>query len=331
MLMKILFFAPIFFISFYSHAQNTNNEADYKKGHAAYFKMDYEKAVKFLTKAADAGNTNALYDLGECYEFGRGVEENINKAIEYFIKAIEGNNVDAMIRIARLYKFNNEIKNKDLSLKYFLMAADAGDLLGCIEAAELLHQTGGFVSDIIIMKPTDTIAYLLAKRAALGGKEEGMSMLATYLHYGIGIEKNMGGAIAWYREAANKNDDRAKTALQTLTGEQRTYERNDYRYFDQVNKNLEEHPERRLTKADLPGGYITPEQTASYNSWKINSSGNSSSAERKKTCSICGGTGNISSHETFTDGKTDKNNTTQYGQTTKRSCSRCGGKGYITY
>lgn len=41
----------------------------------------------------------------------------------------------------------------------------------------------------------------------------------------------------------------------------------DYRTLDQRQKVLAQHPERQLTKADLPGGYVTPSESAAYNAW----------------------------------------------------------------
>lgn len=47
------------------------------------------EAVKWFKKAAEQGNAEAMYCLGECYVYGDGVRESLKKAIEWFAKAAE--------------------------------------------------------------------------------------------------------------------------------------------------------------------------------------------------------------------------------------------------
>lgn len=45
--------------------------------------------IEFLQKAADLGNTIALYSLGFCYQHGFGFQKDLSKAIENYSKAAE--------------------------------------------------------------------------------------------------------------------------------------------------------------------------------------------------------------------------------------------------
>ena len=45
------------------------------------------EAVKWFAKAAEQGNVEAMYCLGECYRDGSGVDEDQKKAVEWFTKA----------------------------------------------------------------------------------------------------------------------------------------------------------------------------------------------------------------------------------------------------
>ncbi len=65
---------------------------------------------------------------------------------------------------------------------------------------------------------------------------------------------------------------------------------------------------------------ITPDQ---------NNNSSTNSLAKRKACPFCEGKGYTSTHETFTDGRQDKNNVTQYGQTSKKTCSYCKGSGFI--
>ena len=53
------------------------------------------EAVKWFKKAAERGNVEAMYCLGECYRDGSGVDEDQKKAVEWFAKAAERGHEEA--------------------------------------------------------------------------------------------------------------------------------------------------------------------------------------------------------------------------------------------
>ena len=56
--------------------------------------MNHE-AVKWFAKAAEQGNVEAMYCLGECYRDGSGVDEDQKKAVEWFTKAAKQGHEEA--------------------------------------------------------------------------------------------------------------------------------------------------------------------------------------------------------------------------------------------
>lgn len=64
-----------------------------------FYKEDYEKAVELYRKAAEQGNIDAQYILGDCYENGYGVEENENEAVKWYRKAAEQGHGEAKERL----------------------------------------------------------------------------------------------------------------------------------------------------------------------------------------------------------------------------------------
>ena len=58
-------------------------------------KKDLEEAVKWFAKAAERGNVEAMYYLGECYRDGSGVDEDQKKAVEWFTKAAKQGHEEA--------------------------------------------------------------------------------------------------------------------------------------------------------------------------------------------------------------------------------------------
>jgi hypothetical protein len=55
-----------------------------------------ETAVKWYTKAAELGDSDAMFNLGVCYENGRGVEKSAETAVKWYTKAAELGHSTAM-------------------------------------------------------------------------------------------------------------------------------------------------------------------------------------------------------------------------------------------
>ena len=45
---------------------------------------DFQEAVKYFKAASDMGNRVAMYYMGLCYEFGRGIQKDLSKAQQYY-------------------------------------------------------------------------------------------------------------------------------------------------------------------------------------------------------------------------------------------------------
>ena len=84
------------------------------------------KRVMLLQKAADAGSLEAMYDLSDCYYDGEGVEKNMPLAIKWITKAADAGYVKAQTALGATYFQGMEglDQNYALSEKYLLMAAN---------------------------------------------------------------------------------------------------------------------------------------------------------------------------------------------------------------
>jgi TPR repeat protein len=65
-------------------------------------KEDYERAAFWYRRAAEKGNSSAMFNLGRMYERGRGVGQDIAKAKELYQKAAAKGNSDARARLDQL-------------------------------------------------------------------------------------------------------------------------------------------------------------------------------------------------------------------------------------
>jgi TPR repeat protein len=64
--------------------------------------QSYQKAVEWYTKAANQGLASAQYNLGICYEYGKGVMKNIFKAKEWYKKAADQGYEKAKDKLSKL-------------------------------------------------------------------------------------------------------------------------------------------------------------------------------------------------------------------------------------
>ena len=68
-----------------------------------YDLKDYDKALEWLTSAADKGYGVAQYDLATMYHVGTGVDQDYNKAFDYYLKSAEQGFEDGQAQVAMLY------------------------------------------------------------------------------------------------------------------------------------------------------------------------------------------------------------------------------------
>lgn len=79
--------------------------ADNSKGEEAYEKGDYKVAFAEFTKAADAGDMNAQYNLGVMYEHGHGVKQSDLKASEWYQLAADNGHPEAPAALQLLFEY----------------------------------------------------------------------------------------------------------------------------------------------------------------------------------------------------------------------------------
>lgn len=89
---------------------------------------NFRTAMNLWRKAADAGNTQAMTELGQQYFEGVGVPVNYHKGIEWWEKAAHRGNVDAMVHIADEHWYGVELKqDHDQAMNWYHRAAESGD------------------------------------------------------------------------------------------------------------------------------------------------------------------------------------------------------------
>ncbi len=108
------------------------SDRDLNIGAKAYQNKDFETAIKYYEKAANAGNVIALSNLGYCYYYGRSIPVDKMKAKEYWDKAAIFGDIAAIYKLGDMYRNGDLEENPDYShalyLRAFELALDAEDI-----------------------------------------------------------------------------------------------------------------------------------------------------------------------------------------------------------
>ncbi len=122
-----------------------------------------ENAVYWYEYALENGCSLPYYHLGICYQFGRGVEENLQKAEEFYIKGLE-NHMDKANCLCKLGNICFNKEEYDKATDYYRQAAELNS------PRALLNISIGFFEREITYFSYEEIRCFLAKSAALGSR-----------------------------------------------------------------------------------------------------------------------------------------------------------------
>lgn len=108
----------------------------------AYVKQDNQTALKYFKQAADKGNPIGQAGLGMMYFYGSGVERDYLKALKYFQLSADQGFVEGhfLLGIMHYYGYGTR-RDYKLAVKYFNLAAQLGHVLAYYNLAQM-HATG---------------------------------------------------------------------------------------------------------------------------------------------------------------------------------------------
>lgn len=130
-----------------------------------------DEAIRLWEKAAEKGNVDALYSLGDFYS--EISHRNIEKAIHYFTLAADKEDLDSMYELGKLYYMNSPHENHKTSFEWFNKAAKKGKVLAMREVA-ICYAKG------IGVEKNPTLADEWFKKAIEQGDQEAANIYARY-------------------------------------------------------------------------------------------------------------------------------------------------------
>jgi TPR repeat protein len=100
---------------------------------------DLQEALRWYRLAADLGNSEAQFFLGNMYEFGEGVPQDWATARGWYEHSANQGDINAQMNLARILQTGRGgIKDIELAAKWYIEAAKAGDSQAATNLA-LMH------------------------------------------------------------------------------------------------------------------------------------------------------------------------------------------------
>ena len=109
---------------------------------------DYEKAIRYLFKALEAGSIEAISEIGYMYQYGRGVAKDKAKAVKWYRRGSELGDPSSMNELADcLLKGIGTEKNIGEAIQWYRRAAELGNYNRAKELATCLIKYQGNESE----------------------------------------------------------------------------------------------------------------------------------------------------------------------------------------
>jgi len=160
---------------------------------------DSAAAFAWYQKTAAAGNVAAEAELGQCFLFGDGVEQDITAGLQHLRLAAEAHVGHADFILGNLYAhgFGPIAADHPRALQYFQAGAAAGD-------AQSEAQLGWMYGTGFQLHHDRSQSIRWYRAAAAQGDPVGEYGLADHLAYGRGVAKDLPAAEHWYQLAADQ-------------------------------------------------------------------------------------------------------------------------------
>jgi len=171
--------------------------------------QDYIKATEWYTKAAEQGNVDAQFHLGQLYALGRadyGSQPNYTKAIEWYTKAAVQGNAYAQFDLGEIYTEGSGVpQDYAKAAEWYTKAAQQGDSNADFILGENYKKGLGVPQDYA--KAAEYFDEAIGNTGNSFPFPLGISAaevnLGNLYHNGQGVELNFASAVTLYTDAAD--------------------------------------------------------------------------------------------------------------------------------
>jgi hypothetical protein len=171
------------------------------------FDLRNAETLRRYRKAADRGDTDAQYNLGVSYRYGRGVPQDYAEALRWYRMAADRGNADAQNNIGFLYMQGLGVApDYAEAMRWYRKAADQGETTAQNNIGVLYFQGLGVAQDY-------SEAMRWYRKAADQGDSAAQYNLGVLYARGLGVPADVNEARSWMQKGAAGGDDDAKKWL----------------------------------------------------------------------------------------------------------------------
>ena len=191
-------------------AEAGNAEAQFELGNMYFYgrngtPINNPLALTWYQKAAEQGYAAAQFAMGQMYAIGFTVPKDMSEAVKWYQKAAEQGHMEAIQKLALYYEGGN-VENYSEAAKWYQKAVEQGDMSAMYTVGRCYEKA-----------QNDAEAVRWYRKAAEQGIANAQWKLGHLYQYGsLGISEDKAEAIKWYRKAAEQGDEFAKKCLQKL-------------------------------------------------------------------------------------------------------------------
>lgn len=171
--------------------------------------QDNAKTAESSRKAAEQGQAEAQFIMGDCYAKGEGVAQDDEIAAEWFRKAAEQGHARAQIMLGNLYQDGEGVpENHKEATKWYRKAAEQGNT----EAQRIMGLQYGVGFGV---QENEAESVLWYHKAAIKGDIS--AQIALGVHYND--KHDTVNSLKWFRKAADQGDSIAQFRMGLLYAE----------------------------------------------------------------------------------------------------------------
>ena len=116
------------------------NAADLETGLDAYYDEDYKTAFQEWKPLAEQGEARSQYWLGQLYNNGLGVTQDLNQAFKWISLSADQGDRYGQLQLGTMYRFGRGVnENYKEAIKWYRLAAEQGHTLAQEFLNELLE------------------------------------------------------------------------------------------------------------------------------------------------------------------------------------------------
>lgn len=184
----------------------------YEAGQRALEEKDYDSAYKFFQQSVDLGNIDAIYELSECYYWGRGIDINYDKAISLIRIGLDKGNNNCLFLMGRaLSEENSSDYDLEKSKEYYRNAIEK-----CSDEL-VIGKSQGNLANILweesSIEDDKTEIIRLYEQSMNNGSSISMKNLGNFYYDGYKIAVDYENAYYYLRQAAQHNNTTVYTRL----------------------------------------------------------------------------------------------------------------------